>query len=98
MVGSNIKTMCVRFNLDKPLHRKAFDFLQEQSQFSNTQAVVVALIDYFENQEREDRLVEKIVQRLSGVAPISAPIISEKASQHPSEVDVSDIDFDFLGG
>ena len=98
MVGNNIKTVCVRFNLNKPLHRKAFDFLQEQSQFSNTQMIAIALADYFENQEREDRLVEKIVQRLSGVAPISASPVSEKVIPQSSEVDDSDIDFDFLGG
>ena len=98
MVGNNIKTVCVRFNLNKTLHRKAFDFLSRQSEFSNTQMIVTALIDYFENQEREERLVEKIAQRLSGVAPISVPTVSEKTIPQSSEVDDSDIDFDFLGG
>lgn len=73
---SNIRTICLRFNLDKPLHRKAYDYLQnmEKSVFkSYTQAAAQALTEYFqryynkcadpylETREREEQFVEQIV-------------------------------------
>lgn len=73
---SNIRTICLRFNLDKPLHKKAFEFLKsmDKSAFkSYTQAAALALTEYFERyykkcddpyletREREERFVEQIV-------------------------------------
>ena len=69
---SNIKSTCIRFNLDKPLNRQAWEVLQSAGK-SYTQTVTAALIEYgehqkqladdpyFENREREDRFVEQIV-------------------------------------
>lgn len=73
---SNIRTVCLRFNLDKPLHKKAFEYLRsmDKSAFkSYTQAAASALTEYFERyykecddpyletREREERFVEQIV-------------------------------------
>ncbi|MBR1393594.1 MAG: adenylate cyclase [Ruminococcus sp.] len=73
---SNIKCTTLRFNLDKPLDRQAWDYLQstDKDEFkSYSQAVAVAVTEYFENyyrlkddpyletREREERFVEQIV-------------------------------------
>lgn len=73
---SNIRTVCLRFNLDKPLHRAAFEYLRTMDKTvfkSYTQATALALTEYFERyfkkcndpyletREREERFVEQIV-------------------------------------
>lgn len=73
---SNIRTVCLRFNLDKPLHKRAFEYLRsmDKSEFkSYTQAAALAIAEYFERyykkcddpyfetREREERFVEQIV-------------------------------------
>ena len=98
MADKNIKAVYVRFNLNKPLHKKAYDLLQEQSEFSNSQDAINAILDYYDNQIREDRLVEKIANRLSGFAPKSASTVSKNANSQSEEISIDDIDFDFLGG
>ena len=86
----------MRFYLDKPLHKKAYDFLKNQSK---SQAIITAINDYFDNQERENRLVEKIADRLSGFAPaVPAPNVSEVQNQKADETLSVEIDYDFLGG
>ena len=69
---ANVKSTCLRFNLDKELYRRAWEILQASGK-SYTQTVTAALIEYderhsrladdpyFENREREDRFVEQIV-------------------------------------
>jgi hypothetical protein len=92
-VAQNVKSVCVRFYLDKALHRKAYEYLNNQSK---SQAIITAIVDYFDNQERENRLVEKITDRLSGFAPaVSTPIASEV--QKTDEILSAEIDYDFLG-
>jgi hypothetical protein len=100
-VDSNIKTLCVRFYLDKPLHKKAYGLISSQSEFTKSQAAINAILDYYENQIRENRLVEKIVAALSGTASKISPNVSENAklqSDESVEIAIADIDFDFLGG
>ena len=73
---SNIKCTTLRFNLDKPLDRQAWDYLQgmDKDEFkSYSQAVTIAVTEYFENyyrlkdepyfdtREREERFIEQIV-------------------------------------
>lgn len=73
---SNIKCTTLRFNLDKPLDRQAWDYLQglNKDEFkSYSQAISVAVTEYFKNyyrikddpyletREREERFVEQIV-------------------------------------
>lgn len=79
---SNIRTICLRFNLDKPLHKAAYEYLKnmDKSTFkSYTQAAAMALTDYFERylkkcddpyfetREREERFIKEIVDAV-GVA------------------------------
>ncbi len=71
-----IKTICLRFNLDKPLHKQAYEDLKSLSETdfkSYTSAVVTAVTDYFkryqkikadpyfETREREKQFVTDIV-------------------------------------
>ena len=73
---SNIKCTTLRFNLEKPLDRQAWEYLQsmDKDEFqSYSQVVLVAVTEYFKNyyrikddpyletREREERFVEQIV-------------------------------------
>jgi hypothetical protein len=98
---SNIKAMYVRFNLDKPLHKKAYDSLMSQSEFSNSQAAINAIADFYENKNIADRIVAAVEKSLAGFVPKSSPTISQNAKSPPDdspEIEISNIDFDFLGG
>ena len=85
---SNIRTVCLRFNLDKPLHRKAFEYLKsmDKSAFkSYTQAVALAITKYFEHyfkklddpyfetREREERFIEQIVAAVGNAVEKALP-------------------------
>ena len=85
---SNIRTVCLRFNLDKPLHKKAFEYLKsmDKSAFkSYTQAAALALTEYFERyykesddpyletREREERFVEQIVTEVGSAVEKALP-------------------------
>ncbi|MCL2072062.1 MAG: hypothetical protein FWH07_07515 [Oscillospiraceae bacterium] len=92
----NKKSVTVRFYLDKPFHRKAYNCLKSQTEFSTVSAAIItAVIDYFDNQERENRLVEKIKSALTGVTVLGSPSIAEIAESEAEQFD--DIDFDFCG-
>ena len=73
---NNIQCTTLRFNLDKPLDRQAWEYLQsmDKGEFkSYSHAVAVAVTEffkryyrckddpYFETREREERFVEQIV-------------------------------------
>ena len=85
---SNIRTVCLRFNLDKPLHQKAFEYLKsmDKSAFkSYTQAAASAITEYFEHyfkkcddpyfetREREERFIEQIVAAVGSAVEKSLP-------------------------
>lgn len=85
---SNIRTVCLRFNLEKPLHQKAFEYLKsmDKSAFkSYTQAIALALTEYFdhyfkkcddpyfETREREERFIEQIVAEVGSAVEKSLP-------------------------
>ena len=72
----NLKNTCLRFNLDKPLYKKAWDYLHsiDKEHFKSlNHAVAVAVTDYFEryyrnkddpyfeNREREEDFVKQII-------------------------------------
>lgn len=84
----NIRTVCLRFNMDKPLHKKAFEFLKsmDKSAFkSYTQAAALALTEYFERyfkkcddpyfetREREERFIEQIVAAVGSAVEKALP-------------------------
>ena len=96
----NIKTICVRFNLDKPIHKRAYDYLQLQTDFaSNSPAIATALVDYFDWHKRENRLIEKfgsmLDNRSTSVVTAVTPTVAENQAD---DIDEVEIDFDFLGG
>ena len=85
---SNIKCTTLRFNLDKPLDRQAWDYLQgmDKDEFkSYSQAVAVAVTEYFKNyyrkkddpyfetREREDKFVEQIVSAVESAVEKALP-------------------------
>ena len=85
---SNIRTVCLRFNLDKPLHRKAFEYLKSMDKAafkSYTQAAALALTEYFEHyfkkrddpyfetREREERFIEQIVAEVGSAVEKALP-------------------------
>lgn len=98
-MADNVKSVYVRFYLDKPLHKKAYHALKNQSEFSTTSsAIVAAVADYFDNLERENRLVGEIAaafEKCAAGLSASPPATSEEKSDDAIS---GDIDFDFLGG
>jgi hypothetical protein len=96
-----VKNVSVRFYLDKSLHKKAYEFLKNQSEFPTISAAVInAVIGFYDKQESENRLVEKIASRLLGLA-ISPPVTvasPESVTQNSDEAISAEIDFGFLGG
>jgi predicted nucleic acid-binding protein len=92
-----VKNVSVRFYLDKPLHKKAYEFLKNQSDFPTISAAVInAVIDFYDKQESENRLVEKIANRLSGFS--ASPPILETAEVQTDEDILANLDLGFLGG
>ena len=101
----NVKTTCLRFNLDKPLHSKAWEILQAEEK-SHSKLISEALIEYkerhsrladdpyFESREREDRFVEQIVTAVENAVKAELP----PPEQSVTEADTDDIDYDFLSG
>ena len=84
----NIKCTTLRFNIDKPLDRQAWDYLQgiDKGEFkSYSHAVAVALTEYFKNyyrkkddpyfetREREDNFVEQIVEAVESAIEKALP-------------------------
>jgi uncharacterized protein with ATP-grasp and redox domains len=129
MFMANIKTTALRFNLDKPLHKNAWAYLQnmDKAQFKSYNfAIATAVTDYFEryyknrddpyfeNREREEEFVQRIVNEVEKSLSNSVPNFLtaclagvarpyQHSPQHepipsPKEVSVNDIDFDFAGG
>lgn len=94
----NIKTICVRFNLDKPIHCKAYNFLRSQTEFSNSQAIAIAVASFFENRNLADRIVAAVKESLAGFVPNSSPTVSGNVVSQSDEISINEIDFDFLGG
>ena len=85
---SNIKCTTLRFNLDKPLDRQAWNYLKNMNKEefkSYSQAVAVALTEYFKNyyrlkddpyfetREREERFVEQIVSAVEASVEKALP-------------------------
>ena len=80
----NIKTTCLRFNLDKPMQCKAWDILQSEDK-SHSKLISEALVEcqnrhsrladdpYFESREREDRFVEQIVGAVENAVKAELP-------------------------
>ncbi|MCR4889992.1 MAG: hypothetical protein K5979_12565 [Ruminococcus sp.] len=80
----NIKTTCLRFNIDKPLHRKAWKILQSEGK-SHSKLISEAIVEYrdrhsrladdpyFESREREERFVEQIVVAVENAVKAELP-------------------------
>jgi hypothetical protein len=73
---SNVKTTCLRFNLDNPEHAKAWHYLKQldKNVFKSCNNSVISAVNeyfdryertqddpYFENRQREEKFVEQIV-------------------------------------
>ena len=84
----NIKCTTLRFNIDKPLDRQAWEYLHnmDKDEFkSYSHAVAVALTEYFNNyyrkkddpyfetREREDKFVEQIVEAVESAVEKALP-------------------------
>ncbi len=82
------KSICLRFNLDKPLHREAWEQLQnmDKEKFkSYSNAVVIAITEYFqryykicddpyfETREKEDEFVQRVVAQIGSAVEKAMP-------------------------
>lgn len=82
------KSICLRFNPDKTLHREAWELLQsmDKDNFkSYTNAVVIAVTDYFqryykacddpyfETREKEDEFVQRVLAQIGSAVEKAMP-------------------------
>jgi hypothetical protein len=103
---AKIKNTNLRFNLDNPTHRQAWDYLRniDKAKFkSYSNIIAVAVVDYFENREREERLISRIAELVSDTSTRPNPhsaVTTENDSGQTSvgEINEEYIDFDFIGG
>lgn len=96
-----IKVINVRFNLDKPSHRTAYEFLKS-AEGSYTENVVSALLTFADNEKFGKKLIEEFREMLENhfsanpqIAPNASTgenTLSEKSAE-PVKVDLSEIDF-----
>lgn len=106
----NTKFCNIRFNLDNPAHRKAWEHLQTMDRdkyksYSNT--VINAINSYFESEyngnlretEWEKWLDKRIMSAIKkGFAEVISTNITERIfNDSKSELPTDDIDWDFLG-
>ena len=88
-MSQNIRSTNVRFNLDKDLQNKAWQYLQtmdKQKFKSYSNVIAVSLVDYFdryyhsqddpyfETREREERFVEQIITAVEHAMEKTLPI------------------------
>ena len=78
---TELRTTCLRFNIAKPVFRRAWEILQTNSK-SHSKLVAEALIEYherhsrleddpyFETREREDKFAEDILMRTGCVSEL----------------------------
>ena len=106
---NNIKNKNLRFYLDNSTHEKAWDYLQKIDKTligSCNNVIVTAIVDYFENQEREKRFVKRLFELISDSSMRLNPYLTTNSQlelnapiQTSAEEDVNQyIDFDFIGG
>ena len=85
---ADIRNTSLRLNLDKSVHRKAWDYLQEmdKSKFkSYSNAVAESIVDYFEryyrnksdpyfeNREREEQFISQIITAVESALEKTIP-------------------------
>lgn len=88
-MSQNIRSTNVRFNLDKDLQNKAWQYLQtmdKQKFKSYSNVIAVSLVDYFdryyhsqddpyfETREREERFVDQIITAVEHVMEKTLPV------------------------
>ena len=91
---NNIKTTCLRFNLDKPLDKQAWDYLQnmDKEKFkSYSHAIILSVIEYFKNQspdKHDERFIEQIITAIEKELPkfLAACVAGIMQSHQPDNV------------
>ena len=92
---SEVKCTNLRFNLDKPVQRAAWEYLQtmDKTRFkSYSQVIALAIVDYFdrleklqddpylETREREERFVSQIVAAVERAMKDALPVLCRRNS------------------
>lgn len=122
-MSGNIRSTNLRFNLDKDMQNRAWQYLQtmDKKKFkSYSQIIAISLVDYFdryykkqddpylETRKREERFVEQIVSAVENAMNKTLPVylagcmagiaqIAPQAAVSSSELEDTDLDWDFLG-
>lgn len=103
-----IGTVCIRFNLDRPDDRTAWEYLHSpDKQGSCSRLVITAINAYIKQQENPNY---NLVQQLKAVvdqsldeklphylATVPSPIPSEAKISEPDDFNLDDVDLDFIG-
>lgn len=87
-MSNNVKTICLRLNLDKPIHRQAWEYLRnaDKEQFKSYSKIIAVAVNeyfercyrkqsdpYFETREREEKFVSEIVGAVEKAVEKSMP-------------------------
>lgn len=90
----NIKSILLRFNIDDPEHKKAYEFLQKRDRckyHSNTEYMIKAILslDGEQSQNLEYVVKQCLAECISG--------INISLKEIPTELDDDDVAWDFIG-
>lgn len=88
-----VKSLCVRFNLDNGADRKAWEKIHDCNKSANR-----AIIDAI-NDSGNDGIAETVRTVLKEFFSAGQPVaMLTPEKQQEKELDLNEIDFDFLGG
>ena len=85
---------CVRFNLDKDEHRKAWTYLQSmdrRTMKSYSNVIIKAINKFFERDKTEDEIIKKLYRMINGDGDLNKTVSEEYTD------DNKDIEWGFLG-
>lgn len=88
-----VKSICVRFNLDNEADRKAWEKIHSGNQSANR--MIIDAINNSGNDEIAETVRSVLNEFFSVGQPVSMPTPEKKQEK---ELDLNEIDFDFLGG
>lgn len=102
MTTQMIKKMTLRFYMDNPLHRKAWELLMNRNQKefkSVTDFIANSMVFYDDRIHQEDCIADVFVRKLLSSMGSMGKMLDAgmKVEIQPDEPDEKDMDWDFIG-
>ena len=107
-MSENIRSTNLRFNLDKDVQNRAWQYLQtmDKKKFkSYSQIIAISLVDYFDRYyKKQDEIVTAVENAMNRTLPVylagcmvGIAQITPQVAVAASEPEDADLDWDFLG-